>query len=55
MGIVIIFALVALLALFGTISALKNKNLLGVVFGFGSFAVFGFFSVATLIYAGYPA
>ncbi|MEK3890739.1 DUF2759 domain-containing protein [Bacillus sp. FSL K6-3431] len=49
MGTVIIFLLVAILAVFGTISALKNKNLLGIVFGFGTVAVFGFFAVASLI------
>ncbi|KAB2333852.1 DUF2759 domain-containing protein [Cytobacillus gottheilii] len=55
MGLVIIFALTALLALFGTISALKNKNLLGIVFGGGTLAVFGWFAVMTLINSGYPA
>lgn len=55
MGIVIIFGLVALLAGFGTISALKNKNFLGVLFGLGSFLVFGWFAVMTFINSGYPA
>lgn len=49
MGTVIIFLLVAILAVFGGISAFKNKNLLGIVFGFGSVAVFGFFAIASLI------
>lgn len=55
MGIAIIFGLVAVLAGFGTISALKNKNFLGVLFGLGSFLVFGWFSLMTLINSGYPA
>lgn len=50
MGIAIIFLLVALLALFGTISALKNKNILGILFGGGTLLVFGFFAVATLLH-----
>ncbi|EFV74985.1 MULTISPECIES: DUF2759 domain-containing protein [Cytobacillus] len=55
MGLVIIFGLVALLSGFGTISAIKNKNLLGVLFGAGSFLVFGWFSIMTFINSGYPA
>jgi hypothetical protein len=55
MGLVIVFALVSLLAAYGTFSALKNKNLLGIVFGGGSFAVFGWFAVMTLINHGFPA
>lgn len=55
MGVPIIFALVAVLAAYGAISALKNKNFLGLVFAAGSFAVFGWFAVMTLINSGYPA
>lgn len=49
MGTAIIFLLVALLAVFGTISALKNKNFLGIIFGAGALGVFGFFAIMTLI------
>ena len=49
MGTIIIFLLVAILAIFGTLSALKNKNLLGILFGGGTVAVFGFFAIMTLI------
>ncbi|QED48626.1 DUF2759 domain-containing protein [Cytobacillus dafuensis] len=55
MGLVIIFALVAVLAGIGAWSALKNKNILGFVFGAGSFVVFGGFALLTLINSGYPA
>lgn len=55
MGLVIIFILVSLLALFGTFSALKNKNVLGIIFGAGSAAVFGWFAIMTLINSGFPA
>ena len=37
MGTVIIFALVAILAIFSSLSALKNKNVLGSIFGILSF------------------
>ncbi|KON87058.1 membrane protein [Sporosarcina globispora] len=55
MGLPIIFALVAVLAAFGAVSALKNKNFLGLVFAVGTLAVFGWFSVMTIINSGYPA
>ncbi|MBN6888857.1 putative membrane protein YqjE [Cytobacillus horneckiae] len=55
MGLVIITGLTAILAIFGLISALKNKNLVGIMFAFGTAAVFGWFAVMTLINSGYPA
>ncbi|WP_174734135.1 DUF2759 domain-containing protein [Mesobacillus harenae] len=55
MGLVIIFALVTILAGFGTFSALKNKNVLGLVFGGGTLLVFGWFTVMTILHSGYPA
>ncbi|MDQ0269434.1 DUF2759 domain-containing protein [Cytobacillus purgationiresistens] len=55
MGLVIIFGLSAILAIFGLISALKNKNFLGVMFAFGTAAIFGWFAVMTLLKSGYPA
>lgn len=54
MGLVIIFSLVAILAIFGTWSALKSKNILGIVFGALSVAVFGWFSIMTLLKSGFP-
>jgi hypothetical protein len=54
MGLVIIFALVTILAGYGGFSALKNKNLLGAFFGVASFAVFGWFTVMTLLESGFP-
>lgn len=55
MGTVIIFALVTILAAIGTVSALKNKNVLGIIFGAGSFIVFGWFVVMTLLHDGFPS
>ncbi|HEY4554772.1 MAG TPA: DUF2759 domain-containing protein [Bacillaceae bacterium] len=54
MGTAIIFILVALLAVFGLLSALKNKNLIGIIFGLGTVAVFGFFGVMTILKSGFP-
>lgn len=54
MGLMIIFGLVALLAAYGTFSALKNRNILGILFGGGAFLVFGWFTVMTIIKNGYP-
>lgn len=55
MGLMIIFALVTLFAGYGAFSALKNKNVLGIVFGAGSFLVFGWFTVMTIVNNGFPA
>ncbi|MEI5905861.1 DUF2759 domain-containing protein [Bacillus spongiae] len=55
MGLAIITALVTILALFASISAIKNKNLLGIVFGLGTLGVFGWFTIATVINSAYPA
>ncbi len=50
----VIFGLVAVLAAIGTFQALKEKNVLGVLFNFGTFAVFGFFVVMTILQQGFP-
>ncbi len=54
MGFVIITALVSLLAVFGTISSLKNKNALGIVFALATLGVFGWFTIMTVLHSGYP-
>ncbi|MEH7254563.1 MULTISPECIES: DUF2759 domain-containing protein [Bacillaceae] len=54
MGVVIIFALVAILAAYGSFTALKNKNFLGAFFAVASLAVFGWFAIMTLIESGFP-
>jgi hypothetical protein len=55
MGTVIIFLLVAILAAFGLIGSIKSKNILGILFAFGSLAVFGWFAVMTFLNNGFPA
>ncbi|RLQ98239.1 DUF2759 domain-containing protein [Falsibacillus albus] len=55
MGLVIIFALVALLAVFASVNAFKTKNLLGIIFGLGALGIFGWFSFMTVVHHGFPA
>jgi hypothetical protein len=54
MGLVIIFAIVTILALFAAFRALKNKNLLAAFWGAASFLVFGWFVVMTFLHHGVP-
>lgn len=53
-GLTIIFALIAILAVFSTLSAIKNKNFLGIFFGLGTAGVIGWFTVMTILHQGYP-
>ena len=50
----VIFGLIAILAAVGTVQTLKNKEILGFLFNFGTFVIFGGFTIATLITQGYP-
>lgn len=54
MGLVIIFALVTILGVFGTLGALRNKNVLGIVFAGGTALVFGWFTIMTVLNSGFP-
>lgn len=54
MGLMIIFGLVAIMALLAIVKTFKSKNFLGLFFAAGSAAVFGWFTVMTIIYHGYP-
>ncbi len=54
MGVVIIFGLVSIMALFSSIRSFKAKNLLAIVFSVGSLGVFGWFTIMTVIHHGYP-
>lgn len=51
---VVIFGLVAILAVIGTFQAIKEKNLLSVIFNLASAGVFGWFVIMTVIHSGYP-
>jgi uncharacterized PurR-regulated membrane protein YhhQ (DUF165 family) len=50
----VIFGLIAILAAIGSVQTLKNKEILGFLFNFGTFVIFGAFTVATIITQGYP-
>ncbi|MBE1553754.1 DUF2759 domain-containing protein [Sporosarcina limicola] len=50
----VIFGLVAILAVVGTFQAFKERNALSVVFNLGAAVVFGGFTIATIVYQGYP-
>ncbi|BDG46526.1 MULTISPECIES: DUF2759 domain-containing protein [Parageobacillus] len=54
MGTVIIFGLITLLALYGIVRSLREKNILGILFAIGAFAVFGWFTVMTVLHHGFP-
>ncbi|WP_203333021.1 DUF2759 family protein [Planococcus beigongshangi] len=52
---VVIFGLVGVLAAIGTVQTFKNKEVLGLIFNFGSLVIFGGFAIATAITQGFPA
>ncbi|MFC7393350.1 DUF2759 domain-containing protein [Scopulibacillus cellulosilyticus] len=49
MAVGIIFLLIAILCLYGAIRALKKRNIFGAGYAIISLAVFGWFSVMTII------
>lgn len=50
----IIFGLIAILAVVGTVQAFKERNILSLIFNLGAAVVFGGFTLATLVFQGYP-
>lgn len=52
--VVVIFGLIGILSAIGTVQTIKNKQVLGFIFNFGSLVIFGGFAIATLITSGYP-
>jgi len=51
---VIIFGLVGIFAAIGTVQAVKERNIVSIVFNLGACVVFGGFTIATIIFQGYP-
>ena len=47
----IIFGLIAILAVVGTV---QERNILSIIFNLGAAVVFGGFTIATLVFQGYP-
>lgn len=50
----VIFGLVGIFAAIGTVQAVKERNVLSIVFNLGACVVFGGFTIATIITQGYP-
>lgn len=50
----VIFGLVGILGAVGTVQAFKERNILGILFNFAAFVVFGGFTILTIVYQGYP-
>ncbi|KGR78465.1 DUF2759 domain-containing protein [Ureibacillus manganicus] len=50
----VIFALIAVLSLVSAFKSIRNKNVLALIFGIASFAIFGWFTVMTVLNQGYP-
>jgi hypothetical protein len=54
MLLVVIFGLVALLAVLGVLRAVRQRNILGFLLAAATLGVFGWFTVMTVITSGYP-
>ena len=50
----VIFGLIAILAVVGTVQAFKERNALSVLFNLGAAVIFGGFTIATLVFQGFP-
>lgn len=53
-GLMVIFALVVILAVYGVLRSLRSKNILGFLFAAGTAVVFGWFTVMTILKNGFP-
>lgn len=54
MGTVIIFILVAILCVPAVLTALKSKNLLGIIISLATLVIFSWFAFMTITHNGYP-
>lgn len=50
----VIFALVAIFAVVNLFQAIKEKNILALIFSIATVAIFGWFVVMTVLNQGYP-
>lgn len=50
----VIFGLVAILAVVNMFQAIKEKNILSLIFSLAAAAIFGWFVVMTILNQGYP-
>ncbi|TFD92283.1 DUF2759 domain-containing protein [Jeotgalibacillus sp. R-1-5s-1] len=53
-GLTIILAIVTILSVIATITTFKEKNVLGIFFSLATLGVFGWFTVMTIVFDGYP-
>ncbi|WP_339250547.1 DUF2759 family protein [Sporosarcina sp. FSL W8-0480] len=51
----VIFGLVAILSVVGTVQGFKERNILSIVFNLAAAVIFGGFTIATVVFGGYPA
>ncbi|MFJ7746170.1 DUF2759 domain-containing protein [Peribacillus sp. NPDC097295] len=54
MVLMVIFGLVAIMGVAAVVTTIKKRNFLGFIFAAGSAAVFGWFTVMTIINSGFP-
>lgn len=50
----VIFGLVAIFAVIGTVQAFKQRNVLSILFNVAAAVIFGGFTIATIVFQGYP-
>lgn len=50
----VIFGLIGILAVVGTVQAFKERNIISIIFNLGAAVVFGGFTIATIVFQGYP-
>lgn len=51
---VVIFGLIAILSIFGAAQGFKERNALSIIFNVVALVVFGGFTIATVVFQGYP-
>lgn len=50
----VIFGLIAIFAVVGAFQAIKEKNVLAILFNVATVGIFGWFTIMTVINSGYP-
>ncbi|MHC0552406.1 DUF2759 domain-containing protein [Salinicoccus sp. CNSTN-B1] len=50
----LLMLMISIVGIWGLVAAVKNKNLLAVLFSLATVATFGFFAIATIFTYGYP-
>ena len=50
----IIFGLIAIFAVIGTVLGFKERNVLSILFNVATAVIFGGFTIATIVFQGYP-